>query len=58
VGLIWFGFHAQVLRIREGEVKEAREAAFLFLEDLILLLSVEGFCVPRGLYFNAVEKSL
>ena len=56
--MIWFGFHAQVLRIREGEVKEAREAAFLFLEDLILLLSVEGFCVPRGLYFNAVEKSL
>lgn len=52
------GSHAQVLRIKEGKVREAREAAFLFLEDLILLLSVEGFCLPHGPYFNTVEKSL
>lgn len=35
-----------------------REGIFLFLEDLILLLSVKGFCVPHGLYFHTVQKSL
>lgn len=41
--------------MKEGKVREVREAAVLFLEDLILLLSVDGFCLPHGLYSHCTE---